>query len=762
MACSILIFLWVHDELTVDRLLVGSKPIYGVYERVISDGKIEAGHYTPGLLSAELKKKIPDIKYASGFWSAQEIPFSVGEKKVYEKGCYADSDFFKIFNYSVLTKTKNTALSEPDDIALSRKMATTFFGSPEAAIGKTIRLNNLLNFKVSTVFEDLPASCSQKFDYALNWQYLLSSVGWLKDWLYRDPATYIQLQPNADSKMVEEKIKNFVTPYLSGDSRGYKVELGLQRFDQMYLQSTFENGYPNSGRIAYVRLFSVVAIFILLIACINFMNLATARSVKRSKEVGIRKTVGALKSTLVLQFMGESVMLTFFAFIIALVLTALVLPFFNGMTAKQLTLPLSSTEFWLYVMGSMILTGIVAGSYPALFLSSLKPVKILKGSLKFGQGAILLRKGLVVFQFSLSMVFIIATLIIAQQVRFIQAKNLGFDKDNLVYIPIERGLGERFSLFKQQLASSTGIKSISFSNQIPTEITNHVYNLDWEGKNPAAKVVAIHNGVGYDYVKTLNLKLVAGRDFSRDFPSDSGSYIVNESAVRLMGYKDPIGKPLTFFDHRGKIIGVLKDFHFQSLHDPIQPLVLAFTGEHITWDGGYAIVNIRAGQTKRAIADMEAVYKEMEPNIPFKYLFADKEYERLYNNEQTIAKLSDSFSILTIFISCLGLLGLAIFTAEQRKKEIGVRKVIGASVTDIVTMLSSSVIRLVIASSIIAVPVSWLIMNRWLLGFAYRVHLSAWIFIMAAILTLAIALATISFQAIKAALINPVKSLRND
>jgi putative ABC transport system permease protein len=762
MACSILIFLWVHDEQRVDKFLTGNKAVYGVYERVFSEGKVEAGHNTPGLLATELKRNIPEIKYASGFWSAEEILFSAGNKNINEKGCYTDSDFFKIFNYHLLQGTKATALTGPDDIALSKKMAVAFFGSPEKAIGKTIRFNNLIDFRVSAVFDDQPSYASEKFDYALNWQYLLKSVTWLKDWINRSPATYIELKNGADPIKTEAKIKDFIKPYLGSYAGGYHLELGLQRFDQMYLNATFKNGLPAGGRIEYVRLFSIIAIFILLIACINFMNLATARSVKRSKEVGIRKAIGAIRGWLILQFIGEAVLLAFFALIAAISLVALILPVFNQITAKQIVLPFSSVKFWLCSSGLLLLTGIVAGSYPALFLSSLNPVKVLKGSLKFSPGALFFRKGLVVFQFVLSIIFIVSTIVIAQQIKYVQAKSLGFDKENLVYIPIERDLGRKFSVFKQQLSSLPGIRTVTYSNQIPTQTGAHVYNLDWEGKNPATKVVAIHNGVGYDYLKTMNLKLLMGRDFSRDFPSDSTAYIINETALKMTGYKNLIGKRLTFFEHRGKIIGVLKDFNFQSLHNPIQPLVIAFTGENISWDGGYTIVRTEAGKTKAAIASMGSVFKEMEPEFPFRYFFADEEYQKLYNNEQAISKLSDSFSFLAIFLSCLGLLGLAMFTAEQRAKEIGVRKIIGANVSDIVLMLSSDIVRLVIIASVIATPVSWLVLNKWLQGFAFRIQISWWTFIVAGVLTLLIAMLTISYQAIKAAFINPIKSLRSE
>jgi len=762
-ACSLLILLWVQDEWSVNASLVKNKNTYGVYERVYAEEKVEAAHWTPGLLATELKRKIAGIKYASGFWPAQEIRFSAGQKNLIEKGCFADSDYFKIFNYPFLEGTPETALKQPQDIVLSRKMAVAFFGSPEAAVGKTIRYNGLADFRVSAVLEDLPANTSDKFDYAINWQYLLQYDGWLTNWINRSPATFVQLEPSVDPLKVEAAIKDFIQPYLgTGYGSGFRTELGLQRFDEIYLYSSFKNGVPDGGRIEYVHLFSIIAIIILLIACINFMNLATARSAKRAKEVGIRKTIGALRQGLMLQFIGEAILLTLAAFIAALVMVVLLLPVFNEVTGKLIALPVTSFRFWGVSIALLLATGLVAGSYPALYLSSLMPLKVLKGSLKFSASTLIFRKGLVVSQFVLSIVFIVATIVVTKQLRYVQDKNLGFDKENLLYVPMERTLAERYPLLKQQLASLPGITSVTYSNQVPTEIGSHVYDLSWEGKNPATKVVAMHNGVGYDYLQTLHLTLLMGRDFSRDFPTDSVGYIVNEAAWKMTGYKDPIGKSLIYFGHRGKIIGVVKDFHFQSLHDPIQPLVLEFMGERITWDGAYAVIKTGPGKTGQALAGVEKVCKTLDPAFPFRYAFADEEYQKLYNGERTVSKLSDSFAVLAIFISCLGLLGLAMFTAEQRRKEIGVRKVIGARVGNIVAMLSKDMIKMVVLSAIIATPIAWLVMERWLQNFAYRTSIDWWIFMLAGVVAVVIALATISYQAVKAARTNPVTSLRSE
>jgi putative ABC transport system permease protein len=760
-ACSLLIFLWVKDERSVDKFNSNTKDLYSVYERVFSEGKVDAGPWTPGLLAQELKRVIPEIKFASGFWNTKdETLFEVGEKKISLQGAFADSDFFKMFDYHLLEGNAESALSMPDDIAVSRKMAESFFGSTQSAFGKTLRVNNNRVFRISAVFENAPTNASQQFDYVFNYRYLLESVGWLKEWIYRGTFAYIQLRPNADPTRVETRIKNFLSGYLTkSEGAGFHLELGLQRYDEMYLNSTFAEGIPAGGRIEYVRLFSIVAIFILLIACINFMNLATARSVKRAKEVGIRKTVGALRFSLIMQFIGEAILLAFFAVIISLVLVKLLLPPFNMLTAKQIQLPLSSISFWLSIVTLILITGFVSGSYPALFLSSLKPVKVLKGSLKFTPPALLFRKGLVVFQFVLSIVLIICTIIIAQQVNYVRTKNLGFNKENLIYVPFQGGLTDKYKLFKQEMTGMPGIADVSRSDQMPTDIWVHAYDLDWAGKNPATKTVVIHIRVGYGFLKMLHVPVIQGRDFSRDFPTDSTGYIVNETALKLIGYKNPIGQPLSIFQRKGTIIGVVKDFHYRSLRDPIEPLVI-FLGENINW--GYTIIKTEPGKTKEAIASLEKVFSQLEPRFTLRYSFADEQYQKLYDDEQTISKLSDCCSFLAIFISCLGLLGLTMFTAEQRTKEIGVRKVIGASIKDILLMLTKDIIVLVFLASVIATPVAWFAMNSWLGNYAYRTPISLWVFLATAALAILVALTTISYQALKSAMANPVNSLRSE
>ena len=761
-ACSLLIYLWVTDELSVDAFHSNKSNIYAVYERVFSEGKPDAGYYTAGSLATELKRKIPEVQYAAAFDERMSGTFMVGEKSITMKGGSADSDFFKIFSYKLLKGTAITALNRPDGIAVSRRMADNFFGSPNAAFNKTIRLDNKKDFLITAVFEDVKDNSSSQFDYLLNWQYHFKDVGWLSDWVYRGPKTYVALYPGTSQAVVEAKIKNFIDPYFAKDkeSNGLHYELGLQRFDQAYLHSTFKNGVPEGGRIEYVYLFSIVGVFILLIACINFMNLSTARSVKRAKEVGIRKAAGALRSWLIFQFIGEAMLFTVLAITLALVIAVFLLPYFNTVTGKQIVLPVKQFSFWMSLAGLTLIIGLVAGSYPALFLSALNPVKVLKGPLKFNAGAVWFRKGLVVFQFALSIMLIIGTLVIAKQINFIQTRNLGFDKENLIYVPLSGNITSGYDVFKQEITGMPGIKAVSRADFQPTQINGHAYDVDWAGKNPNSKIVVIHTTVGYDYLKTLNLKLLQGRDFSKDLQSDSTTYIINETALKLTGYKDPIGKPISIFQIKGKIVGVVKDFHFKSLHDPIEPLLVNLDDK--LQRGGYALVRTRPGETKEAIASLQTVYKQLESRFPFSYVFADQQFQRLYQNEQIISRLSNTFASLAIFISCMGLLGLAMFTAEQRAKEIGVRKVLGASEAVIFKLLSAEFLQLVVIAFFIAAPLAWLVMSNWLRNYAYRTNIGIGLFAFAGVAALAIAMLTISYQAIKAAIVNPVKSLRSE
>jgi hypothetical protein len=489
------------------------------------------------------------------------------------------------------------------------------------------------------------------------------------------------------------------------------------------------------------------------------MNLTTARSVKRAKEIGVRKVVGALRFALIRQFIGEALVVVSVAIIFSLLIVTLVLPQFNQLTDKQIQLPLHDSTFWLSIAGLLFVTGFISGSYPAVYLCSFKPVRVLKGSMKFTSSALWFRKGLVVFQFMLSIILIIGTIVVSKQVNYIQTMNLGYDRENLLYIPLEGDLLAKYELFKNESLKAPGIKYISRITDNPTEIDNGTGGVQWIGKDPNLDIEFTQSAVGYDFAKTMHLQFVQGRDFSKDFPTDSAGYIINESALKIIGYKNPVGKPLTFWQKPGTIIGVLKDFHFNSLHVPIRPMVLRL-GENIEW--GQALVKTQPGKTKEALASLERICKELNPKFPFTYKFSDDEYAKLYKSEQVVSKLANYFAVLAIFISCLGLLGLVMFTAEQRTKEFGIRKVLGASPITLFNLLSKEFLLLVLIALIIASPLAWLAMHNWLQDYAYKIDISWWMFVIAGITAVLIALITVSFQAIKSSLANPVKSLRTE
>ncbi|MGF6928759.1 putative ABC transport system permease protein [Chitinophaga sp. W2I13] len=755
LACSLLMILWVQDEKSMDGFHANSDKLYQVYVRQSSGGKVNAGYLTQGPLAAELKKEVPEVEYSSGFEVFLPVTLRVDDKVMKITGAYAGADFLQMFSYPVLQGTKASAIDKPGTIAISKHLAELFFGSPEQALGKTLRYEDTVSLSVTAVYE-VPANSSQQFEYLRNWEDFTRDNAWARNWGSFNPLTYIRLRDNADAGKVAAKIKDFVYNYQQRNNDSY-TELGLQPYSEKYLHGVFSNGIPDGGRIEYVRLFTLLAIFIMLIACINFMNLATARSVKRAKEVGVRKVVGALRSSLIIQFIGEAMLLAFFSLVIALLVVILLLPAFNQLSGKQLALPVSQPVFWGTLLGLTVLTGFVAGSYPALFLSSLNPVRVLKGSLKFGSGATNFRKGLVVFQFTLSILLMIGMFVIYRQMDYVQTKNLGYNRQNLIYIPIEGELISKYDVFREAATNLPGVVAVSKMKESPTVIEHHKGGISWSGKDPNDDASFADAAVGYDFIKTMGLTLLEGRDFSRAFGNDSGSYILNESAVKRIGYQHPVGQPFTLGNVPGTIVGVLKDFHFNSMHDAIEPLVIRLD-EKPKW--GNILVRVAGGKTTPVLAGLAGICKNLNPNFPFTYQFSDEEYTKLYKSEQMVSQLCNYFACLAVFISCLGLFGLAMFTAAQRTKEIGVRKVLGASESSIFLLLSAGFLKPVFIGMLIAFPLAWYTMNQWLNHFAYKTNLDWWIFGGAGLITIIVALVTVSFQSIRAAAMNPVKSLK--
>jgi putative ABC transport system permease protein len=760
LVASLFISLWIADELSIDHFHKNDRLLYAVYERETFNNKVTADYETSGLLPEEIKRVIPEVRYATGMEEyIRRSTFQVGDKKLKWNGDAGTADFFTIFSYPLLAGSPSAALASPDGIAISRKMAAAFFGSPDAAMGNTIRYENRRDFKITAVFADPPVSSSRTFDFLLNWHAFLAETS-MGNWGAAGPYTVMMLSPDADPTLVEKKITHFLDLYRKDQPKGYSIELHLQKYTDIYLHNHFANGKPDGGRIEYVDLFSGVAIFILLIACINFMNLATARSVKRAKEIGVRKVIGARRTALIRQFMTESFLLTTVSVGIAIILLAILLPGFNQLTRKQIRLPFDHFSFWMMLLLLTGATGFVAGSYPALFLSSFNPLSVLKGAVRFGSGSRLFRKTLVVFQFTLSIILIIGTIVVSRQVGYIQSRNIGYDKENLIYVPMEGTLSAQYSLLKEEAGSSPGIESLSYISDDPDYMDDNTTDLSWEGKGPDRLLEAAQAEIEGDFVQTMELTLVRGRDFSSAFPSDSTAYLINETAASEMGYTDPVGRTLTMWGRKGHIIGVLKDFNFKPLHERIKPLVL-FTFFHPR-RYGTILVRTKPGQTKQALATLASLCRQLNPGFPFSYQFADEAYLSSYKSEQVIRSLADSFALLAILISCLGLLGLAVFTAEQRTKEIGIRKVLGASVPALFMIVSKEFLALVGMALLIAAPLAWFLMNRWLDNYAYRITIAWWIFALAGGAAFMITLLTIGFQSIKVALANPVRSLRTE
>lgn len=757
LTCSVLIGLWVFDEYSIDAFHENSDRIYVVTSCSFSGDEMEGSYDTPGLLGEELPRVMPQVEYACNYaWNSFHT-FAAGDKITKLEGNFAGADFFKIFSYPLLLGTKETALNTPLSIAISKKMATNLFGSPEQAMGRSVRFENYRELQVMAVFDDLKDNASEKFEYLINWDLFVERNPWVKNWNNSGPYTFIKLAEHADAKDVGVDIRHFIKNYDKEYSDIERLELGLQLFREKYLHSNFKDGHLSGGRIEYVRLFSFVAVFILLIACINFMNLSTARSFNRAKEIGVRKVIGAVRLSLINQFMLEALLCTAIAVFFAMVLIFLLLPHFNLLTSKNIDSPLNNAIFWMAMLALTLVTGFISGSYPALLLSSFKPFSMLKRYFNKDSSSVILRKGLVVLQFALSIIFIVGMIVVSRQVDFIHNKNIGYQKDNLIYLPLTGNIAENYNAFKHEALKIPGVLDISKMSQRPVEIDNSTGNVDWEGKPPGTRPLFTTAAVGFDFVKTMQATLLSGRDFSPAY-NDSASFIINETALRTVGYEDPIGKPLTFWGIRGTIIGVVRDFHFNSLHVPITPLILrVHTG---LW--GTALIRTAPEKTAASIEALGALHKKMNPDFIFAHQFASEEYAFLYRSEQIVKQLSGYFAFLAVFISCLGLLGLVIFTAEQRTKEVGIRKVLGASLQGIVALLAKDFMKLVVISAILSMPVAYYVMELWLGGFKYRIDMQWWMFALAASAAILIALLTVCFQGVKTASMNPADSLRSE
>ncbi|MEO1032589.1 MAG: ABC transporter permease [Bacteroidota bacterium] len=756
--CSLLIYLWISDEISTDRHHENSERLYSVYERSFSNGNVNGYYNTPAHLHSELKLKFAEVEKASPAVSPMMRTFANGSKIFNQRGNYVSPDYFDMFSYRFIEGNAVTALAEPTNIAISNEMATLFFGSAKEAYGNMLTYDGSTNFRVSAVYEELGSSVMENTDFFMHWDIFCQENSWTQSWNNNAPTTFIQLTEQADVSVFEPKIKNFLSAYNTNIGEDFNIELYLQPLTDRYLRSNFENGQIAGGRIENVRIFGLIAFFILVIACINFMNLASASSLKRVKEIGVRKVLGAKRVSLVYQFLGEALLLSIVSTVIALIILIMVLPYFNQLTGKDIILSDLPSYTWSGIFMVAIFTGLIAGSYPAFMLSSFRGIDILKKKLRSDFGLKWVRQGLVVFQFSLSVALICGMLVVSEQIAFIQDKTVGFERNNLLTISLQGNLNQNFKTFKKQALSIPGVTSLSASIVSPVQLGGSTFGVVWPGKAENDRTAFVPIAASGDFIKTLGSQLVEGRDF-RD--SDQNfQYILNETAIAAIGLKDPIGKPISQWGMDGTIVGVIKDFHFETIKESIKPLVIRYTTDYSSL--GTMLVRVDPRGLNQTISALQALHTELNPAFPLEYYFTDRQYDQLYESENTFFKLSQYFSFLAIFISCIGLFGLVLFIAQQKIKEIGIRKVLGASSVRITALLAKDFMKLVLLGILIGSPIIWLLMSNWLSDYEYRIEMPWNAFIISAVAIFVIALLTLSFQSIKAAYANPIKSLRTE
>ena len=759
MASSALILLWIQNELSFDQFHEKKDRIYSVFNRSVFDGKLWCWNTTPKVMAKTLKQDYPQIEDVCRTNWGSTFLFTVGDKHLNIQGTFTDPSFLTMFSFPLVHGDKHTALGNIKSIVITEKLSKKLFGN-DNAMGKSIKIDSNAFFTVTGVMKDLPNNTRFSFEYLLPWTYMTKIGQDDQGWGNNSIQTWVLLKPGITEAMANKALINVTKSH----SEVKDIAQFIYPISKLRLYGKFENGKPAGGRISTVRTFSIIAAFILLIACINFMNLSTARSERRAREVGIRKVVGALRGSLISQFLGESVLIAFIAGVIALVAVQVSMSGFNLLTDKTLAVPYDSASFWLIFLGFILFTGIISGSYPALYLSSFKPVSVLKGTFKAANALITPRKLLVVIQFWFAVVLIICTIIIRQQLQYAQDRDTGYKKDNLVYVAMTGSIEKNYLAIRNDLVASGAVVSVTKTSAPITQGWSDSWGYTWKGHMDKNKIdFNIFNADG-DFVKTMGLKIVAGRDIDvKTYPTDSMAMLLNEAAVKVMGLKNPVGEIVNNGEGKDaqhyKVVGVVKDFILQSPYEPVKHMLIQgpkawFNFIHFKLNPA----NTTANNLKRA----EGVFKKYNPDYPFEYNFVDQEYARKFGDEQRLGTLASLFAGLTIFISCLGLFGLAAYMAQNRIKEIGVRKVLGASVTSVTTLLSKDFLILVMISFAIGAPCSWWAMHKWLQGYTYRVPISIWVFVIAAFVTVFISLATVSFQAIKAALTNPVKSLRTN
>lgn len=777
LAICLLILFYVNNELGYDRYNTKADRIY----RIDGDLQFGGNHFVlaqvPDPMGAALKQDFPQVEQYVRFRGHGGIMVKKGNQNIEEdKVIYTDSTLFSVFTLPMIQGDPTTALTQPNSVVITESTAQKYFNSTDV-VGKTLTIGDTGNYKITGVIKDVPKQSHFHYDFFISIYGQLSPYE-INQWTSNNFNTYIVLKKGTDPNALSSQLNGFVMRYVAPvfqsmnitpeqfAKQGNYLHYTLTPLEKIHLYSNKSGELEPNGNIQYVYIFSLIAFFILLIACVNFMNLSTARSANRAKEVGVRKVLGSMRKDLVTQFLSESILISFISLIVALVIAALLLPYFNQLSGKDMTLDLFLRP-WLLPAAVllMIVVGLIAGSYPAFYLSSFKPVQVLKGKLAKGFKSSWLRSGLVVFQFCISIILVIGTLVIYRQLHYIQNKDIGFNRSHVLIIKNTDVLGKQAKVFADEVKKLNGVENATMSGYLPTA--------GWRSDSPlfpdanadikSAVSTQIWK-VDENYIPTLGMKMAKGRNFSADFPTDSSAIIINEAAAKLFGFTDPLNRPLYYMNDFPKkdltkyhIIGVVKNFNFNTLREEVTPLCFLYQPQN-----GSVAFRIHSANIPNLVSMIQDKFKSLAPEQPFSYSFMDDDFNKIYSNEQRMGGISITFSVLAILIACLGLLGLITFAAEQRAKEIGVRKVLGANAGDIVSMLSKDFLKLVLVASLIAIPIAWLAMNKWLQGFAYRIDISWWILAIAALLAVLIALATIFYQAIKAAVANPVDSLRSE
>lgn len=765
-AVAMLIGLWIYDELSYEDYHTHKDKVAQVMQNQTFNSQTNTEYSVPIPLMEALQKTYgSDFRYlVLSSWTGEHI-LSFGETRIAKSGNYMDVDAPALLSLSMV-KGALDGLKEPGSVMLSQSAAKALFGETEP-MNKTMRIDNRLDVKVTGVYEDLPANSEfGEITFLAPWELYVSSIEWVRrsrderQWGNNSFQLFAQIEDHADMESVSAKIKNIKFELSDESEKALKPEIFLHPMKDWHLRSNWRNGVQTGGLIEYVWLFGIVGVFVLLLACINFMNLSTARSEQRAKEVGIRKSIGSVRKQLICQFLSESFVVVVFAFIFAVIVVSTTIPLFNELAGKRMIFPLASIYFWIICAGFIMVTGFLAGSYPALYLSSFLPVKVLKGTFRAGRSASTPRKVLVVLQFTVSVTLIVSTIVVYRQVQFTKARPVGYNSEGVIMIQIKSpDYYGKYDLLRHELKNAGAIEEMAESSSPLTGVWSNNGGFDWEGRDPALHPEFATIWVTHDFGKTIGWKIKEGRDFSREFSSDSSALIINEAAVAFIGMDDPVGKTIKYNNKDFKIIGVVNDLIMESPFKPVRHTIYFVDYERANW------IELKlnpANSASESIARVANVFKNYLPNVPFDYQFVDQEHAKKFATEERIGKLSAIFAALAVFISCLGLFGLASFVAEQRTKEIGIRKVLGASVSSLWKMLSKDFVVLVIISCFIAIPIAKYSLTEWLEHYEYRTDISWWIFGMTGAGAVIITILTVSFQAVKAAIANPVKSLRSE